>query len=64
MPARTAIPIPWHLGTQRTPGEDNGWIHQPVSRLRTLHDPVEKGIFENKRNEGYLVAARVRKVDD
>ncbi len=61
---QTTIPIPWHLGTQRTQGEDNSWIHQPVSRLRTLLDPVEKGIFENRRNEGYVVAARVKRVDD
>ncbi len=61
---QTTIPIPWHLGTQRTQGEDNSWIHQPVSRLRTLLDPETKSMFENRRNEGYVVAARVKRVDD
>ncbi len=60
---QTTIPIPWHLGTQRTQGEDNSWIHQPVSRLRALLDPVERSIFENRRNEGYVVAAKITRDD-
>lgn len=68
----TTIPIPWHFGTLQTQGDDNSWIHQSVSRLRNLLDPVGRGTgkdtdessFQNRRNEGYVVAARVRRVDD